>query len=61
MESDTRLIILGAVSLGSLLWGVKDLMRSKEETSLSLRVQSWAQVAAGLIGLGFVASYLISA
>jgi hypothetical protein len=61
MDSNTRLLLLGAISLGSLLWGVKDLMRKQEESTLSLRVQSWAQVAAGLIGLGFVVSYLAAA
>jgi hypothetical protein len=58
MDPKTRLIILGAVSIGSLLWGIRDLLRKREETTLTLRVQSWAQVAAGLVGIGFVLSYL---
>lgn len=60
MDPRTRLLILGSVSVLSLVWGARDLLRKREETSLSLRVQSWAQVAAGLIGLGFVISYLIA-
>lgn len=60
MDPKTRLLILGSVSILSLVWGARDLLRKREETSLSLRVQSWAQVAAGLIGLGFVTSYLIA-
>ena len=60
MEPKTRLLILGSVSIISLFWGVRDLLRKREETSLTLRVQSWAQVAAGLIGIGFVISYMVS-
>lgn len=56
MDADTKLLILALVSVGSLFWGILDLMRKREETTVSVRVQSWAQVAAGLIGLGFVLS-----
>jgi hypothetical protein len=58
MDPGTKLLILALVSVGSLFWGTLDLMRKREETSLTVRVQSWAQVAAGLIGLGFVLSSL---
>lgn len=58
MAPDTKLIILALVSVGSLFWGILDLMRKRDETTLSVRVQSWAQVAAGVIGLGFVLSSL---
>lgn len=58
MEPRTKLLILALISAGSLFWGVIDLMRRREDTTTSIRVQSWAQVAAGLIGLGFVLSYL---
>jgi hypothetical protein len=60
MDPKGKFIVLTMVSLLSLFWGVKDLLRKREETTLSLRVQSWAQVAAGLIGLGFVLSYLFA-
>jgi hypothetical protein len=60
MEPKTRLLILGSIAIISLFWGVRDLMRQREETSLTVRVQSWAQVAAGLIGIGFVISYHIA-
>lgn len=58
MESDTKLLILALVSVGSLFWGILDLMKKREETTITVRVQSWAQVAAGLVGLGFVLSSL---
>lgn len=58
MDSGTKLLILALVSVGSLFWGVYDLMRRREDTSTAIRIQSWAQVAAGLIGLGFMISYL---
>lgn len=58
MDSQPKLLLLAAVALGSLLWGIRDLMRKREEMGLAFRVQSWAQVAAGLIGLGFVISVL---
>lgn len=58
MDSQPRLLFLAALALGSLLWGIRDLMRKRAETGLAFRVQSWAQVAAGLIGLGFVLSVL---
>lgn len=60
MTPQTKLIILALISVGSLFWGVMDLLRKREDTNVSLRVQSWAQVAAGLIGLGFVISSLAS-
>lgn len=60
MDSKTRLLVLGSIAIISLAWGIRDLLRKREETSLTLRVQSWAQVAAGLIGLGFVISYLLA-
>lgn len=58
MDPATKLIILSLVSVGSLFWGILDLMRKREETTTTVRVQSWAQVAAGVIGLGFVLSSL---
>jgi len=58
MQPHTKLIILSLVSVGSLFWGIVDLMRKRDETTTTLRVQSWAQVAAGVIGLGFVLSSL---
>lgn len=58
MEPRTKLLILALVSVGSLFWGVHDLLRRREDTTPTIRIQSWAQVAAGLIGLGFVLSYL---
>jgi hypothetical protein len=58
MSPQTKLIIIALVSTGSIAWGALDLMRKREETTTSLRVQSWAQVAVGLIGLGFVLSSL---
>lgn len=60
MDPNGKFIVLALVSILSLLWGVKDLLRKREETTLSLRVQSWAQVAAGVIGLGFLLSYLFA-
>lgn len=60
MVSPTQLLILAAISVGSLLWGIRDLRKGREETGLAVRVQSWAQVAAGLIGLGFLASWLVA-
>jgi hypothetical protein len=58
MEPRTKILILALISAGSLFWGILDLMRRREDTTASIRVQSWAQVAAGLIGLGFALSYL---
>ena len=58
METNTKFLILALVSVGSLFWGIVDLMKKREDTTTTLRVQSWAQVAVGLIGLGFVLSSL---
>jgi hypothetical protein len=58
MTHENKMIILALISVGSLAWGIVDLLRKRENTTISIRVQSWAQVAAGLVGLGFVISSL---
>ena len=59
MDSRTRIAVLACIALGSLVWGANDLRKGAQLTP-SARVQSWAQVVAGLIGLGFIAFYMIS-
>lgn len=54
-----RIVVLACIALGSLLWGANDLRKGPGLTP-SARVQSWAQVVAGLIGLGFIAVYLMA-
>lgn len=58
MTPENKMLILALISAGSIAWGVVDLLRKRENTTISIRVQSWAQVAAGLVGLGFVISSL---
>lgn len=61
MDMRTKALVLALISVGSLFWGIMDLMKKREDTSLTVRVQSWAQIAAGVIGLGFVLSWLSKA
>lgn len=46
-----RTLILAAIGTLSLLWGYHDLR--KKDASQSQRIQSWVQVAAGVLALLF--------
>ncbi|MDB5050909.1 MAG: hypothetical protein JWO30_3980 [Fibrobacteres bacterium] len=48
-----RPLILGIIGAVSLVWGVYDLRRKDAAKTPSARAQSWGQIIAGIVALGF--------
>jgi hypothetical protein len=52
-----RALILTIVGAISLVWGVADLRRKDAKRNAYAIAQSWAQVVAGVIAIGFSLLY----
>ena len=53
-----KLVLIFIISLGSLAWGSNDLIRKKDKGA-AFRLQSYAQVVAGVVGLLVGMYYLL--